>query len=205
MRKLIARLPAAKLGAQTAAAHGRRRPARSGSDIQLQAFHGPISSRDRATGACCSAHAQGLRPVRSPGINSPLDCLCPGSEQHAPVTRSGSGARTRLVANRNADGLRVLGGPWSEVKEEPAAPRAAGGGHERKGPPNSRSHAMTFVRRGSGSRRMSAPDRARAFERRSSRHDLTAVGNKTSDPARLDCFGIELAFDCAQGRLAWVA
>ena len=26
-----------------------------------------------------SAHAQGLRPVRSPGTNSPLDCLCPGS------------------------------------------------------------------------------------------------------------------------------
>ena len=65
---------------------------------------------------------------------------------HAPVTRSGSSACARLVVNRNDDGLWELGGPWSEVKEEPAAPRAAGGGHERKGPPNARSYEMTLVR-----------------------------------------------------------
>ncbi len=38
-----------------------------------------------------SAHAQGLRPVRSPGTNSPLDCLCPGSlPRRRPVADSSS-------------------------------------------------------------------------------------------------------------------
>jgi len=69
------------------------------------------------------------------------------AEQHAPVTRSGSSVGIPLFVNRNAGGLRELGGPWSEVEEEPAACRAAGGGHERKGPPKSRSYAMTVVRR----------------------------------------------------------
>jgi len=97
------------------------------------------------------------------------------AEQHAPVTRSGSGTRIRLVANRNADGLRELGGPWTEVKEEPAAPRAAGGGHERKGPLNSRSNATTLGRRNSRFQANVRTRPERAADLRFSRHELTTL------------------------------
>ena len=86
----------------------------------------------RAGGACCSAHARGQSPGRSPSTNSPLDCLCPGSlpragrdsalllyfaHQHGPAARSYA-AWCLFAANLRGMQPSASGGQLGEVKGE---------------------------------------------------------------------------------------
>ena len=113
-------------------------PLRSFADMLPQASV-CASGGYRVTG---SAHAWGQSPRRSPGTNSPLDCLCPGLLPRAgsltrrfgssrsgpppllrcaghPASSAGShGCVQRPSTATVAPGAVWWGGVWSEVKEE---------------------------------------------------------------------------------------
>ena len=124
-------------------------------------------ARDRADGALCSAHARGQSPGRSPGTNSPQDCLCPGSlprtgrcpvlllyfaAQSAPPSRSGAdgGVPARVPPAVPAEGV----GCPAQRNKGGGARAARPGGHSRSGVPG-----------GLGSRRYNPSGAARTAAR----------------------------------------
>ena len=122
------------------------------------------SRGDRAGGACCCAHARGQSPGRSPGTNSPLDCLCPGSLLRAERDRPSPFTSLRNKPHRpdpihrlgsfEVDPLTRMqpgasGGGRSEVKEESRYP----GSGDMSGVPHPMATARTTVKAAAMSRR----------------------------------------------------
>ena len=106
-------------------------------------------SRGQGTPGLCCAHARRRSVRRSPGTNSPPDCLCPGSlPRHRPLADGSS-----LTSLRTTPARHELPAPWlsdarvkirwqgecgrrfpQRSKGGGLGRQAEAGGHERRGP-----------------------------------------------------------------------
>ena len=133
-------------------------------DPSQNTIHAPSSARNRATGACRTAHVPRLRPW---GPKAP-PLLRSASRPSHPIRQQRMCPTCREPERRWAVGV---GWPLERSKGGARGPQGRGRGHERKGPPNSRSYAMTLVRQ---------IFRFQANNRTGPRRDLRAATRKQS-------------------------